>query len=163
MPVQPHGCGDNAGRNPCLGISAPVQPHGCGDNPIRNRFVRVRTGSTPRLWGQQIPGHDTPTGERFNPTAVGTTDRSSALRFSGSVQPHGCGDNTSGCQTFVMSPGSTPRLWGQRAPRVVSSVSIAVQPHGCGDNEFNCARQAQAIRFNPTAVGTTATTIRCAA
>ena len=113
---------------------------------------------------------------RFTPTGVGTTLIPKMSCITGSVHPHGCGDNTFTLTPFTFATGSPPRVWGQLAslqkvtlvprftPTGVGTTChqrkrhhwSTVHPHGCGDNVRGDFKLGGDQRFTPTGVGTTA-------
>ena len=132
----------------------PVHPHACGDN-VRPSCNHDRSrGSPPRVWGQHDLHEMIERGERFTPTRVGTTQGEHQRVGLLMVHPHACGDNVTALESSRFSPGSPPRVWGQRT-RLISPLSIfrftptrvgttffhacqevfgSVHPHACGDN-----------------------------
>ena len=56
----------------------------------------------------------------------------------------------------VLDPGSSPRVWGGRAMKLVAIKAIAVHPHACGADANVARRIHWRLRFIPTRVGRTA-------
>ena len=159
LPVHPHACGDNVpipiphlegdGSPPRVWGQRwwrrspppppPVHPHACGDNFQAATYASQVAGSPPRVWGQLDAGGDFHPAPRFTPTRVGTTVQRPRHVVVSSVHPHACGDNPSMRLLISSTPGSPPRVWGQRRRAV---------------------RQRLHVRFTPTRVGTTAATRR---
>jgi len=73
--------------------TVPVHPHARGDNFKLAFFIRCRSGSPPRAWGQRTLPVTTLTTPRFTPTRVGTTFSGNANRRELPVHPHARGDN----------------------------------------------------------------------
>ena len=92
---------------------SPVHPHGRGDNAVAQPLSQHIIGSPPRAWGQWRKASTHSPRGRFTPTGVGTISRSSIMRTTGTVHPHGRGDN--------------------QARRVRLDIR-EVHPHGRGDN-----------------------------
>ena len=131
-----------------------VHPHGRGDNPFGFRCPQSMNGSPPRAWGQSTSAGASRCRLRFTPTGVGTIRRSSLIRRSSSVHPHGRGDNAKTSLAIGWINGSPPRAWGQFAakngvesqkrftptgvgtiaPQTKAAAGDPVHPHGRGDN-----------------------------
>ena len=128
-------------------------PHACGDKSYRYSRLSCLTGSSPRVWGQDIKNIRCSQIIRIIPTRVGT--RPSAICTPTCVwdHPHACGDkNTLRFRTGFVA-GSSPRVWGQDVSvtadgtisgiiptRVGTSKSLRCfcsvardHPHACGD------------------------------
>ena len=134
----------------------------------------VRSGSSPRVWGQCRVRLARVVRPRFIPTCVGTVfGPALALRYS-SVHPHVCGDSSVNIRPMAVSTGSSPRVWGQcnRAVRYIHTEQV--HPHVCGDSAMrgycisggpgssprvwgqwhNVLLKFDGDRFIPTCVGT---------
>ena len=112
-------------------------------------------GSPPRLWGKPLLRSATARRERFTPTPVGKTQEAAEERFSVSVHPHACGENTPHNFGVPQILGSPPRLWGklgQGSPPThftrftptpvgkttdypAADYGREVHPHACGENQ----------------------------
>ena len=128
-------------------------PHACGDKTLRQAGYLQRTGSSPRVWGQEIRKDETNHLYRIIPTRVGTSCNRKFHQVSGQDHPHACGDKSKIRFQSEPDTGSSPRVWGQgniseRAfllsgiiPTRVGTSTIAVlivcgledHPHACGD------------------------------
>ena len=128
-------------------------PHACGDKHREFPAVRSRWGSSPRVWGQAYLAYVFSEDERIIPTRVGTSGICRSSRNSGWDHPHACGDKLLIFYTYLIMPGSSPRVWGQEdipyslrtrlriiPTRVGTSTSaffaVAIpmdHPHACGD------------------------------
>ena len=150
-----------------------VHPHGRGDN--RDSAMRrcKRCGSPPRAWGQYRAQFDDDIAHRFTPTGVGTITRRPVCTPSGSVHPHGRGDNYRSNFPRARFYGSPPRAWGQlfqKQPRrfpsrftptgvgtmptlTPSPTPTPVHPHGRGDNGSCCGRGCGRAGSPPRAWG----------
>ena len=179
-PVHPHACGDNAQYWVLHLWKIQVHPHACGDNAfIQGRLLRIY-GSPPRVWGQHLPEVARLLDWRFTPTRVGTTLPIRLRAQPPTVHPHACGDNDWVGKAVAVSPGSPPRVWGQRVGGGEGVASESVHPHACGDNARMRVGKALTFgspprvwgqrlpevarlldwRFTPTRVGTTSSRTR---
>ena len=151
-----------------------VHPHGRGDNCGVETAPGNGAGSPPRAWGQWSAVQSTVQTARFTPTGVGTISSRPADTPSGSVHPHGRGDNRISRKRHNPRRGSPPRAWGQSVLRMLarfgtrftptgvgtmvarrlSVPNLAVHPHGRGDNRGRCVGCGACVRFTPTGVGT---------
>ena len=117
-----------------------VHPHGRGDNGARMLGRIVNLGSPPRAWGQCAGDLHANQSSRFTPTGVGTMSITTSGRCSGTVHPHGRGDNRAKFHPKGGSGGSPPRAWGQSfSQRCINRIA----------------------RFTPTGVGTIMRRLRC--
>ena len=134
-----------------------VHPHGRGDNVESPFPISAGLGSPPRAWGQCHGSSGPWRNTRFTPTGVGTMCMTGGRPGSGSVHPHGRGDNVREAYQRYSSCGSPPRAWGQCrdvlargglwrfTPTGVGTIrgrgrgraKHAVHPHGRGDNGCN--------------------------
>ncbi len=96
---------------------------------------------------------------RFIPTHVGNTSRCTILNLPNPVHPHACGEHDGLPLKNVVSPGSSPRMWGTRdiqktqrkrlrfipthvgnTLRVFQEVhQLTVHPHACGEHAFSAS------------------------
>ena len=88
-------------------------PHACGDKAIALERCFLITGSSPRVWGQEIHAPKTKYKERIIPTRVGTRHCRRQKSVPCTDHPHACGDKCGGSQGISQSRGSSPRVWGQ--------------------------------------------------
>ena len=115
-------------------ISYPVHPHGCGEHLLATCTRAICFGSSPRVWGTQMP----------------ETDR----LFYQPVHPHGCGEHPDTIFWHNRTAGSSPRVWGtpryyfQAYPHrrfiptgvgntttlIKQLQTTPVHPHGCGEH-----------------------------
>ena len=91
-----------------------VHPHACGEHGITVRCLRVRTGSSPRMWGTRCPWVLGFVSHRFIPTHVGNTSAAVKKLRRGSVHPHACGEHRNQGRGRRGGYGSSPRMWGTR-------------------------------------------------
>ena len=157
LAVHPHGCGDNWLRSSKRLSRKTVHPHGCGDNNFSKLRCRFRSGSPPRVWGQQtiigflsylFPVHPHGCGDNFYQPEI----------FASliSVHPHGCGDNSFQCKGRGSGGRFTPTGVGTTDVTTLKPAPIgSVHPHGCGDNNPKSPLPIPSWRFTPTGVGTT--------
>ncbi len=69
-------------------------------------------GSSPRLWGTPGLADDEQRRLRFIPTPVGNTGLTVSKGSNAAVHPHACGEHRRSHPPVLLSPGSSPRLWG---------------------------------------------------
>ena len=88
-------------------------PHAYGDKSPRTSCCNACSGSSPRVWGQVSCFEVFTSRFRIIPTRMGT--RSAYNSGSGGVldHPHAYGDKFIIRSRFVVSLGSSPRVWGQ--------------------------------------------------
>ena len=100
------------------------------------------SGSPPRAWGKLRPGEVRLGRGRFTPTRVGKTYPAVHRPMIFPVHPHARGENSAGSPRRSRRPGSPPRAWGKQ-------TRSGLRP--------------MRLRFTPTRVGKTGSTIRGAA
>ena len=128
-------------------------PHACGDKGNQPVIYGKKTGSSPRVWGQELLIKLLPFTSGIIPTRVGTSCRHSVRVYAYRDHPHACGDKKYLRGQRLSLPGSSPRVWGQEkhSPRLLQQPGIiptrvgtseqigAVlhveqdHPHACGD------------------------------
>ena len=111
-------------------------------------------GSSPRLWGTYILYSPKSPFSRFIPTPVGNIWLNSVQERITSVHPHACGEHLLFSSSVLLSPGSSPRLWGTSdngkhpggrprfIPTPVGNIPMRmpraarrpVHPHACGEH-----------------------------
>jgi len=98
-------------------VGETVHPHACGEHAIDILRKGTDCGSSPRLWGTQLPAGDVSVVYRFIPTPVGNTSLRLFQSVGETVHPHACGEHDfSGWRRRVLT-GSSPRLWGTPLPQ----------------------------------------------
>ena len=131
-------------------------PHVCGENFGTVSFVRPRTGSPPRMWGEYRDHHAVRRLLGITPTYVGRITRCGTLACSIRDHPHVCGENRRLSGLSLLAVGSPPRMWGELhnsrcagcarriTPTYVGRIKkpssmksdVADHPHVCGENFF---------------------------
>ena len=129
-------------------------PHACGENYAHVPKGMWIGGTSPRMWGEPPPEVTTLSQTRNIPTHVGRTPARRSVRRIFPEHPHACGENASLAATASSRYGTSPRMWGERAPlvlpivrpwnipthvgrtRLMRSVQLllAEHPHACGEN-----------------------------
>ncbi len=119
-----------------------------------NTYTLKLDGSSSRVWGTPLLEQLDRVADRFIPTGVGNTRRSTCSARSSAVHPHGCGEHEGGSVPISRGPGSSPRVWGTPSPSFVCVTATrfiptgvgntcpaatpecarAVHPHGCGEH-----------------------------
>ena len=89
-----------------------VHPHACGEHRPSVHPPNDPDGSSPRMWGTQVPQLSGPLGTRFIPTHVGNTIAGIGVLPLQTVHPHACGEHLRTSIFSMIAPGSSPRMWG---------------------------------------------------
>ena len=128
-------------------------PHACGDKQKSYPLTRLKAGSSPRVWGQDILTNSGATVQGIIPTRVGTRTITARSAQMAGDHPHACGDKKTPLKTRHQNRGSSPRVWGQDyfihgwsiywriIPTRVGTRACALpflqrrtdHPHACGD------------------------------
>ena len=131
-----------------------AHPHGCGEHHVESHHVRVRRGSSPRVWGTRPPLRPTRPSARLIPTGVGNTNPLTVHDNPCRAHPHGCGEHGHVRCKRGVNEGSSPRVWGTRhghtdrsrgkrliptgvgntKANVIGSCRCWAHPHGCGEH-----------------------------
>ena len=107
-------------------------PHACGDKTLRQAGYLQRTGSSPRVWGQEIRKDETNHLYRIIPTRVGTSQKSDFKVSPIQDHPHACGDKGTYPRGLFYCLGSSPRVWGQVQLPFSSYVGLRIIPTRVG-------------------------------
>ena len=94
-------------------LSGGDHPHACGDKPLISIYLLYVTGSSPRVWGQELSLTCISPIVRIIPTRVGTSLFLYVFLPSSRDHPHACGDKAIDNNTIALTKGSSPRVWGQ--------------------------------------------------
>ena len=128
-------------------------PHACGDKFKCLSSSICVSGSSPRVWGQDLDSKYYIRHCRIIPTRVGTSTAPHKITEDFWDHPHACGDKIVNLFLPFGLSGSSPRVWGQVRgsiprylfkriipTRVGTSVLFPVRlgtsedhPHACGD------------------------------
>ena len=139
----------------------------------------MRRGSSPRVWGQVFGHCRGECSRRIIPTRVGTRTRRTIPKREGQDHPHACGDKPTLCCHIQMSPGSSPRVWGQvkKTYTVYSGLGIIPtrvgtriypnenvmtcedHPHACGDKLLFCQDTDEVLGSSPRVWGQVASVL----
>ncbi len=129
-----------------------VHPHACGEHQPPADHAVHSSGSSPRMWGtHHRPGcrHGR---HRFIPTHVGNTSTCSSNHSRRTVHPHACGEHPDVLWLLGDVIGSSPRMWGTLARRLVSAQEVRFIPTHVG-NTLTCARADTMFSVHPHACG----------
>ena len=99
--------------NIALCINAEDHPHACGDKWHSNFCLRLESGSSPRVWGQEGGTVVAAVDGRIIPTRVGTSIAGMPKKTINEDHPHACGDKHDKNVICDIPSGSSPRVWGQ--------------------------------------------------
>ncbi len=107
-------------------------PHACGDKFTRISFINIRSGSSPRVWGQGAQIGLSSSNNRIIPTRVGTSSYRCADIITVTDHPHACGDKRRQIYFHHQLPGSSPRVWGQANKWSVRRTNRGIIPTRVG-------------------------------
>ena len=130
----------------------------CGEHFDVHCVQCILIGSSPRVWGAQLPGNETYETDRLIPTCVGSTARRCKSRTRVSAHPHVCGEHSVSVLLIAGDLGSSPRVWGapcrsfcrfrlaRLIPTCVGSTWASTSeidfgpahPHVCGEHMRPC-------------------------
>ena len=88
-------------------------PHAYGDKVTPPFSLFRQTGSSPRVWGQEMEALDAVPCIRIIPTRMGTRLSVVLRALSKEDHPHAYGDKTNILYALYAVRGSSPRVWGQ--------------------------------------------------
>ena len=94
-------------------IRSKDHPHAYGDKTMQTAHFRLKTGSSPRVWGQEAIVRRQQTQVRIIPTRMGTRSGAVNLRRKRGDHPHAYGDKQRQKAERTKALGSSPRVWGQ--------------------------------------------------
>ncbi len=137
-----------------------VHPHACGEHLRWGPSVQRRPGSSPRLWGTRRECASSGHAKRFIPTPVGNTALSSDIPAFISVHPHACGEHGRMSGAGCCKTGSSPRLWGTQAMRIMRRYGARFIPTPVG-NTRNPSHNKQGNAVHPHACGEHSSQIYC--
>ena len=127
-------------------------PRACGANPESPEWAQPTTGSSPRMRGKlaaAVPGLDA---RRIIPAHAGQTMNGSATSSAPADHPRACGANMTVEYTAVPDNGSSPRMRGKRAPRMVRAGRVRIIPAHAGQTDRHMST-ALGVRDHPRACG----------
>ena len=127
-------------------------PHACGDKTQIGYISMIELGSSPRVWGQDSNYIGNNSNRRIIPTRVGTRIQLQNSRRISTNHPHACGDKYACRGHTVFSLGSSPRVWGQVAPRAISKMLVGIIPTRVGTSNKSRVLNAN-NRDHPHACG----------
>ncbi len=131
-----------------------VHPHVCGEHLPNMTDEKIRSGSSPRVWGTSSIHRIYNKQIRFIPTCVGNINPAHRFQRWSAVHPHVCGEHLGYAGVLFTSAGSSPRVWGtfflrgggrrllRFIPTCVGNIPISsrlwprttVHPHVCGEH-----------------------------
>ena len=114
-------------------------PHAYGDKAIDRQVRGLVEGSSPRVWGQETYTTNICINTRIIPTRMGTSLKGGVIQMRKRDHPHAYGDKTHQNYPAEITPGSSPRVWGQELTGVTAATGTRIIPtrmgtSGCKDN-----------------------------
>ena len=88
-------------------------PHAYGDKEVTSMTGFIKTGSSPRVWGQVNFGEVIEDIFRIIPTRMGTSFYMCSKRQVSRDHPHAYGDKFTSMTLLADMSGSSPCVWGQ--------------------------------------------------
>ncbi len=154
--------------------STSVHPHACGEHGVADMGTFIPGGSSPRMWGTLLAGAEAADLERFIPTHVGNTCSTARKEPFMAVHPHACGEHKYCNDISPRYDGSSPRMWGTQAYRLIPTVIPrfipthvgntvprkspsgwrTVHPHACGEHRRHPAWHRHRHGSSPRMWGT---------
>ena len=133
----------------------------------------MRTGSSPRVWGQVCAEPQFPVRRGIIPTRVGTRTLITIGEMQVKDHPHACGDKLNIYNNHLRCAGSSPRVWGQEMQKLFSDSKFRIiptrvgtrscfkasslcawdHPHACGDKYRSCQSLHHRLGSSPRVWG----------
>ena len=194
--VHPRVCGElvvDAGASPALAGSSPrvrgtrwplgsppcrppVHPRVCGELLVGGPGTRTPSGSSPRVRGTLCNTIFRVPTNRFIPACAGNSCKCTWLAKARTVHPRVCGELRAATAADLAGDGSSPRVRGTRAHRVlrrgggrfipacagnsclwsIGASAISVHPRVCGELPRRSRGERQHRRFIPACAGNSA-------
>ncbi len=107
-------------------------PRGCGDKSFQPIPDGIYEGSPPRMRGQGLAPHDAQRVGGITPADAGTSECCQHVPAGHRDHPRGCGDKPARRHSRAGFLGSPPRMRGQAASRMASSVRKWITPADAG-------------------------------
>ena len=113
-------------------VTTKDHPHAYGDKAVLMGFTVLRTGSSPRVWGQGYYGRKWYYRLRIIPTRMGTSYLTCIVYVAQEDHPHAYGDKYKFPMTEYEEEGSSPRVWGQETIIQISQKGCRIIPTRMG-------------------------------
>ena len=113
-------------------------PHAYGDKMCLQGGYLQRTGSSPRVWGQERLIFCLCKYLWIIPTRMGTRTGIEGRRNAATDHPHACGDKSILYVIRLVSLGSSPRVWGQDCSEHVKFLHQRIIPTRVGTSICGC-------------------------
>jgi len=107
-------------------------PHACGEKNTSATGNRIRSGSSPRVWGEAGYRRGLKPPCRIIPTRVGRRAKKLRDQVGASDHPHACGEKPIIVVRFISSSGSSPRVWGEVEDLIESGTIDRIIPTRVG-------------------------------
>ena len=95
-----------------VSFNARDHPHACGDKEPIGMYIGLRSGSSPRVWGQGCCQYLSQACPRDH--------------------PHACGDKCTKSAAQILQLGSSPRVWGQVENPIPQEICFRIIPTRVG-------------------------------
>ena len=116
-----------------LRYEAPTaHPRVCGENPRILRNGAATPGSSPRMRGKRDHGGQYRGGKGLIPAYAGKTAKITGGAIRVTAHPRVCGENVSEEKCFVKRNGSSPRMRGKQALRLLRAFTSGLIPAYAG-------------------------------
>ena len=127
-------------------------PHAYGDKSRLFLHIASNAGSSPRVWGQAPKIMTKSLENRIIPTRMGTSDEMMKMEYEDEDHPHAYGDKIFFFHFLILSPGSSPRVWGQDKYRAERLISAGIIPTRMGTRML-LSERTKRLKDHPHAYG----------
>ena len=129
--ITPADAGKTKGRTQKRALSWD-HPRGCGENLVHLLRGLLPPGSPPRMRGKRASVRKSGVSIRITPADAGKTVKVGRPEIRDKDHPRGCGENISQMRSFIILPGSPPRMRGKQALSADSIVFNGITPADAG-------------------------------
>ncbi len=111
-------------------------PRACGDDVVLMGVWPVIAGRSPRVRGRRTSAPTTSPSTRKIPARAGTTERAASTEMSWVEDPRACGDDRTAGTSHARAKGRSPRVRGQRRPRIARRRGVGKIPARAGTTDL---------------------------